>query len=148
MLGRLFSHSLLIGPAPPSPLDVQCPAYPAVVFRPDSARDHPSTGASPVFIPAYQKETRLPFPHTSLPETHFSSLPSPPPRLPDPHRCRSHTGAEIYFNVDFRFCSAAACCHHISRNLPPPSYPTSFAYTSNICHRATHYATVACLLLI
>ena len=46
---------LLIGPAPPSTPAVQCPAYPAVVFRTDSERYHPPTRASPVSVPAYQK---------------------------------------------------------------------------------------------
>ena len=51
----LFLCSLLIGPSPPSPHAFWCPASPAVVFHPTSARDNPPTWASPVSVPAYQQ---------------------------------------------------------------------------------------------
>ena len=78
---------------------------------------------------------RPPFPQPSLPETNSSSPPSPPPRLPDSHRRRSHAASEISFNLAFKYCYADACRHHSSRNLPPPSYPISFAQTLNIVRR-------------
>ena len=54
-LRRLLLCILLIGPSPPSPTSVQCPASPYVVFCPTSAWDHSPTQASPVSVPEYQK---------------------------------------------------------------------------------------------
>ena len=54
-LCRLLLCSLLIGPAPPSAPAVQCTASPAVAFCPGSAGYHPPTRASPVSVPAPQK---------------------------------------------------------------------------------------------
>ena len=88
--------------------------------------------------PTIPKNVLTPFHHPSLPETDFSSPPSPRPCLPDSRRRRSHDASEISFRVVFVYCSAAACCHHGLRSLPPPSYPVSFAQTSNISRRATH----------
>ena len=98
--------------------------------------------------PSISKTLHPTFPHSSLPETDSTSPTSPPPRLPD-YRCFcSHATSETSFNVDFKCCSTAACCHHGSQNLPPTSYPISFAHTSNIGCRSTHSATITCLLLI
>ena len=90
----------------------------------------------------------LSFPHLSLPKPDPPSPPWYPPRLPD-YRCRhSHAAAEISFNITFSCCSVAACCYHGSQHLPYSSYLVSFAHTSKIGLRDTHYATVACLFLM
>ena len=88
------------------------------------------------------------FPHPSWPET-YSSYPLSSPLRMQYFCCRrSHATSGIYFNMAFRCCYADACLHHGYCNLLHPSYPVSFAHTSNIGRRATHSATVAWLLLI
>ena len=95
-----------------------------------------------------RKKLHPPFHHLSLPEPESSSPPSPSPRQPDSHLRLSHAASEISFSVVFSCRYAAVCCHHCSRNLPPPSYAVPFAQTSNIGHRDTHSATIAYLLFI
>ena len=77
-LCHLFLLRLPIVPVPPSSPAVRCLASPAVVFCPDSARDHPPTQASPVSVPAYRKT----FARISL-TRHFQR--PTPPLLPHPH---------------------------------------------------------------
>ena len=145
-LRRLLLRSLLIGPAPPSPPAIWFPAYPAVAFCPGSARDHLTIRVLPVSFPSYEK----PFARLSL-IRHFQRLNLPflpfPHHLPNSRRSRSHATAKIYFNVAFRCCYIAVCRHHGSWNLPPPSYPVSFAQNSKIGRRSTHSNTVVCPLL-
>ena len=87
-----------------------------------------------------------PFSHPSLPKTDSFSSPSPPPRLLDSCRCRSSAASKIFFNVASSCCYATAWRHQVSCNFLPPSYPVSFAQTSNIVQRATDSATATFLL--
>ena len=146
-LRRLLLCSLLIVPAPPSPPVARCPTSTAVAFRPGYSRVHPPTRASLVYVPVYQKPSPA-FPHPTLPVTDSSSTTSLPLHLTDSHRRLFHATAKIYCNVDFIYCSADTCCHHVSRYLPPTSYTASFSHTLKIGCRATYSATVVYLLFM
>ena len=140
-------HSLLIGPVPPSSPAVQCPSSPTVVF----SHHHHRTIRPPGRPPSPSQHTKNPISLPSL--TYHYPIPTPPPPSPlpllsDSRHCCYPSADEIIFNVAPSCCSAASCRHHGSRNFPPSSYPLSFAQTSNIGQRATHSATVTCLLLI
>ena len=84
---EIITERSSIGPAPPSPLAVQCSASPDVEFSTGSSQDYLPTWASPIFVPAYQK--RLPaFPSpvtfrdrlllSYLTPTTHARFPSPP----------------------------------------------------------------------
>ena len=94
-------------------------------------------------------KTRIPpFSHPSITETDSSSPLFPPPSLLDYCHRRSPTASEIFFNMASSCFFAASFRHHVPCKFPPPSYPVSFAQTSNICQRSTHSATTAFLLSI
>ena len=101
----------------------------------------------PVTLPSLTRHNQIPtiylLPHPPPPDTNYSSLPSPLPRLPDYRRRRSQAASEISFSVVFSCCSEAVCCEHCLCNLPPPSYTVSFEQTSKIVRGDTHSANVA-----
>ena len=107
---------------------------------------HPGVTRLRPSIPIKPRHPPLPCPSPS--DTYSSFPPSPSPLLTDSCHLRSHSYVVISFRVVCSYRSAAVCCHHCSRNLLPPSYPFSFAQTLNIGRRATHSATVTCLMLV
>ena len=80
ILHRLLLR-IIIGPVPPSPPTIQCPASPYVFFWPASAQDYPPTQASPVSVPEYQKNPSpsLPSPVTTR---YWIILSYPAPTMP------------------------------------------------------------------
>ena len=91
-----------------------------------------------------------PRPPPSLSESDSYSSTSPAPRLTDSCCLRSLAPAKRFSNMDLSFfhLPPAACRHHGSWYLPPPSYTVYFAHTSKIGRKYTHSATVVCLLLM
>ena len=101
---RLFLHSLLIEPAPPSLTAAQCLSdggSPLLPRRPRywrvSPQDHPPTCASSVSVPAYQKTlARLPL------TCHFQSS-IPPPRSRPRHTCQIPVAAAPMLTPKYLF---------------------------------------------
>ena len=119
------------GPPPTWESPISVPAYTA------SAWVYLTTLASPVSIPA-SPTPRL-YVHVVTPVTYCVFL--------SPH-CLLLSSRYISYKVVLSFVSSISWCYHMSLLRPPPSYPFSLAHTSIIGRRATHCATVSCLLPI